>query len=97
PVTLYDRNGRDIGPISNNVGRWVSYAEISPFVSRALIAAEDESFLKHEGVYLGSLVRMAYNMKASESSVTGGSTLTMQLLKNLYFNSWEDNETIFKD
>jgi membrane peptidoglycan carboxypeptidase len=92
-TTLYDRNGKPMGPLFTLSEQWVPYTEISPFIPQALIAAEDDHFLRHDGVYLGSLVRMVYNMKAGDdSNITGGSTITMQLLKNLYFNEWPEPE-----
>jgi membrane peptidoglycan carboxypeptidase len=96
-IELYDRKGKSFGPLLSSSDRWVHYSEISSFLPQALIAAEDENFFRHEGVYLGSLVRMAYNMKTSAAdqktnNITGGSTITMQLLKNMYFNSWPVEE-----
>jgi membrane peptidoglycan carboxypeptidase len=97
-TSLYDRNGKLMGPLFTLSESWIPYSEISPSVTQALISAEDDHFLVHDGVYLGSLIRMAYNMKSSpDSNITGGSTITMQLLKNLYFNEWpEPSDSIFQ-
>lgn len=98
-VKLYDRNGKEMGPLFSLTEHWIAYPEVSPFVVNALVSAEDEHFFKHDGVHLDSLVRMVYKMQTSgdESRTTGGSTLTMQLLKNLYFNERkEDSGTVFE-
>lgn len=97
-VNLYDRNGKDMGPLFSLTEHWIAYPEISPFTVNALVSAEDEHFFKHEGVHLDSLVRMVYKMQTTdESKATGGSTLTMQLLKNLYFNDWKaDAGSVFE-
>jgi membrane peptidoglycan carboxypeptidase len=89
-TNLYDRHGTSLGSLFPLTENWLSYSEISPNVSKALIAAEDQGFLKHEGVDLSSMIRMAYQMKSSDAeTLSGGSTLTMQLLKNFYFSQLE--------
>lgn len=93
-VELYDRNGLDMGPLLSSADHWVAFEEISPLVSKALIAIEDSHFYVHQGVFLGSLSRMANEVNKAEDNsddVTGGSTITMQLLKNLYFANWADD------
>lgn len=99
-VKLYDRNGKEMGPLFSLTEHWIAYPEVSPFVINAVVSAEDEHFFKHDGVHLDSLVRMVYKMQTSgsDSQTTGGSTLTMQLLKNLYFNDRkEDTGTVFAE
>ncbi len=86
-TSLYDRNGQFIDYLFSQTDNWLAYSQISPNVTKALIAAEDRSFWIHEGVDMTSMVRMAYQLKSttSESQMSGGSTLTMQLLKNFFF------------
>lgn len=71
------------GPGSSN---WASIYAISPFMQQAVIGHEDGGFLGHGGfaVYAirGSLVR---NLEAGRY-VTGASTITMQLAKNLFLH-----------
>ena len=71
------------GPGSSN---WASIYAISPFMQQAVIGHEDGGFLSHGGfaVYAirGSLVR---NLEAGRY-VTGASTITMQLAKNLFLH-----------
>ncbi len=56
------------------------------YIPFALIAAEDTGFLSHDGIELGSILSAAkQNLQKGEFSV-GGSTITMQLAKNLYLN-----------
>ena len=57
------------------------------YVPFALIAAEDTGFLSHDGIELGSILSAAkQNLQQGEFAV-GGSTITMQLAKNLYLTS----------
>jgi penicillin-binding protein 1A len=50
----------------------------------ATIAIEDQRFYKHKGVDYEGIVRAAVKNFISKKTVEGGSTLTMQLVKNLY-------------
>lgn len=56
---------------------WVPLRQISPNLIRAVVVSEDGGFCRHRGVDWGALV------DALESS-RGGSTITMQLVKNLF-------------
>ena len=50
----------------------------------ATVAIEDRRFYKHNGVDYEGVVRAAVKNVSSGSTVQGGSTLTMQLIRNLY-------------
>lgn len=66
--------------------QWVPYSRISPHLKRAVIAAEDSTFLEHQGVEWEALERAyARNMKKGRV-VAGGSTITQQLAKNLFLS-----------
>ncbi len=60
--------------------------DVSPDFLNAIVAVEDHRFYKHNGVDLISTVKAIFtNVKAS-SYVTGGSSITQQLAKNMYFS-----------
>ncbi|HEX2463208.1 MAG TPA: PBP1A family penicillin-binding protein [Thermoanaerobaculia bacterium] len=64
--------------------RPVRRAELPEHVVRAVLAAEDATFFEHRGISLQSLLRATWiNLKSGEVQ-QGGSTLTQQLVKNLY-------------
>lgn len=63
--------------------RWVDYERISAHLKRAVIAAEDANFTEHDGVDWNA-IELAYARNRSRGQVVlGGSTITMQLAKNL--------------
>ncbi|MFM1989060.1 MAG: monofunctional biosynthetic peptidoglycan transglycosylase [Pseudomonadota bacterium] len=65
---------------------WVPYARISPHLKRAVIAAEDANFTEHDGVDWEAIER-AHERNQKRGKVThGGSTITMQLAKNLFLS-----------
>lgn len=67
--------------------KWVPYAQISPNLKRALIAAEDAKFADHEGFdWDGIEAAFEKNLKQGHI-VAGGSTISQQLAKNLFLSS----------
>jgi monofunctional biosynthetic peptidoglycan transglycosylase len=65
--------------------RWVSYERISPWLKRAVIAAEDQKFLEHHGFDVEAMEK-AYEKNARHRHVRGGSTISQQLAKNLFLS-----------
>jgi monofunctional glycosyltransferase len=73
-------------PIARIDYRWVSYEQISPHLKRAVIAAEDARFNEHDGVDW-TAIEKAFERNRERGRIThGGSTITMQLAKNLFLS-----------
>ncbi|MEB3288031.1 MAG: transglycosylase domain-containing protein [Vampirovibrionales bacterium] len=81
---IFDKNGVLIANIHGDEDRVVvPLSEISPNISRAVMAIEDNRFYEHSGVDVrGTMRAFAQNVKGGD--VQGGSTLTQQLVKNLF-------------
>jgi penicillin-binding protein 1A len=81
---IFDRFGNLVANIHGDEDRVVvPLREISPYVPRAVMAIEDNRFYQHTGVDVrGTLRAMVQNAKGGD--VQGGSTLTQQLVKNLF-------------
>src|ERR1035437_7502395 len=74
-----------IGKIFAEYGTTISNAEIPNHLKKALIATEDKRFFTHNGYDLQSYFRVFFkSILWGESTGGGGSTLTQQLVKNLY-------------
>ena len=66
--------------------RWTSYANISPYLRRAVLVSEDNTFYEHSGVDVQAM-RDAIERDWKRKKIThGGSTITQQLAKNLYLS-----------
>ncbi len=65
---------------------WVDYKDISSQVKRAVIASEDTKFLHHRGFDWTSLRYAAAQNVKEGKIVSGGSTITQQLAKNLFLS-----------
>lgn len=59
---------------------WLDIDDMTPYLSKAFIATEDERFEKHHGV---DWIRTAGVIIKPSNSGQGGSTITQQLIKNL--------------
>ncbi len=67
--------------------QWVAYERISIHLKRAVVAAEDDRFLDHDGFDWEGIER-ALERNAEEGRITaGGSTISQQLAKNLFLSS----------
>ncbi len=86
-VTTYlDRNGKTLWKDTGggNYKLVVSSDELSPYLKNATVAVEDKDFYKHGGVSPSGLARAVFN-NATGGSTQGGSTLTQQLVKQVFF------------
>lgn len=59
--------------------------EIPEIYKKAVIAVEDHRFYEHHGVDFISICRAVFNDIKTMSFVEGGSTITQQLAKNMFF------------
>ncbi len=62
----------------------VSLDQMSQYLKDAAIDGEDRRFYEHKGVDLTGLIRAAIGNVTSGGVTSGASTLTMQLIKNIY-------------
>ena len=78
--------------ISNNLifypdQSWINIENVNPDLLKAIISMEDGSFFKHKGIDWKELNTALKVNKRRGRSVRGGSTLSMQLAKNLYLTT----------
>jgi monofunctional biosynthetic peptidoglycan transglycosylase len=77
---------QDKNPKAQLRQQWVPYTRISGHLKRAIIAAEDAKFVSHSGFDWDG-IQKAYEKNLREGEiVAGGSTITQQLAKNLFFS-----------
>ncbi|MHB8907423.1 MAG: monofunctional biosynthetic peptidoglycan transglycosylase [Syntrophales bacterium] len=63
---------------------WVPLARISPYVIKAVIIAEDDKFWAHEGFDFEAIQKALEKDLKKRKFQAGGSTISQQLVKNLY-------------
>jgi penicillin-binding protein 1A len=82
---VYAADGHRLGVIqADELRRHVEGRDVPEVFRNATIAIEDERFYKHKGVDYEGVVRAAVKNFTSKKTVQGGSTITMQLVRNLY-------------
>lgn len=71
--------------------QWVAYEQISVHLKRAVVAAEDDRFVDHEGFDWEGIQRALERNQRQGRLAAGGSTISQQLAKNLFLSpsrSW---------
>ncbi|HZG39430.1 MAG TPA: penicillin-binding protein 1A [Nodosilinea sp.] len=82
---VYDINGTLLDSLHDEANREViDLDEMSPHLKRAVLAVEDSYFYSHNGINPSSVGRALLANAEAGSTVEGGSTITMQLVKNLF-------------
>ncbi len=64
--------------------RFVPMKEISPLMVQATLAVEDRSFYEHHGLNFGRVFKAGWQDLTHRRIEEGGSTITQQLVKNLF-------------
>ena len=64
---------------------YTEFSELPQMYVNAVISVEDKRFYKHNGIDILAIGRAAINDIKAMSYVEGGSTITQQLAKNMYF------------
>ncbi len=82
---VYAADGSRLGFIqADELRSPVAWNEIPASLRDATVAIEDQRFYKHKGVDVTAIFRAALKDLTHASVVQGGSTITMQLMRNLY-------------
>ncbi len=98
-TVIYSADGVRLRTFQQEKRFWVNFRDIPQSMIDAVMAAEDQRFYKHYGISLPDIFRaMVANLKATEFGPSsrfpyfmrlkieqGGSTITQQLAKKLYF------------
>jgi monofunctional biosynthetic peptidoglycan transglycosylase len=89
---------QDKNPDAHLQHKWAPYNRISDSLKQALIASEDAKFVDHEGFDWDGIEK-AYEKNLKKGKiVSGGSTISQQLAKNLFLSSkrtpWRKGEEV---
>ncbi len=90
PTEIYSRDGELMKRIGGRT--YIPLERISPYFLQAVVAIEDKRFYSHHGVDHLALIRAVWLNIKDPGGAPGGSTITQQLAKNLFFSfkrSWK--------
>lgn len=83
---IFDREGKLLFDIYGNQNRtYVPLSEVSEHLKNGTVAIEDKEFFKHEGFSISGYARAVRDVILYHR-LTGGSTLTQQLIKNVFLS-----------
>ncbi len=82
-TTVYARDGRVLGYFSHQNRFLCPLSDMSPYVPKAFLAAEDSGFYHHKGIDIWGIMRAAIKNIEAGAIVQGGSTITQQVIKSL--------------
>jgi penicillin-binding protein 1A len=84
---IYAANGAFLGSIPAEKNRQpVALSQMGRWMAKATVAIEDRRFYKHGGVDYKGILRAAVKDLSEGRVVQGGSTITQQLVRNLYIS-----------
>ncbi len=87
---VFAADGRPLGFIQSDELRTpVTWGEIPGALKNATVAIEDQRFYKDDGIDLTGIFRAAVKDLANGKALQGASTITMQLVRNLYLGGDE--------
>jgi penicillin-binding protein 1A len=88
---VFDARGNSLGYVQSEILRQpVDLKKVPESLKQATIAIEDESFYDHGGVDYSAIVRAAIENLEAGKVKQGASTITQQLVRNLYIEDPKD-------
>lgn len=82
-----EKEAQRAGRQARQAQQWVPISRISRHLIHAVLAAEDQKFFGHEGVDWEAVKESVEANRKAGRFARGGSTITQQLAKNLYFGT----------
>ncbi len=86
PLRIYSIDDKLIGEFGAERRSPLAYEQFPQQVIQAFLAAEDDQFFVHNGVDYWGLLRAALKLAATGEKRQGGSTITMQLARNVFLS-----------
>jgi penicillin-binding protein 1A len=84
PLRVYSADGQLMAEIGAERREPLAYADTPPLLVKAFLAAEDSRFFEHAGIDVQGLLRAALSLVRTGERSQGGSTITMQVVRNLF-------------
>ncbi len=86
PLRVYTIDGKLIGQFGEKRRIPVKLDHVPPMMINAFVSTEDRRFFSHAGVDFRGLMRAAHHVLTEGNRGQGGSTITMQLARNMFLS-----------
>jgi penicillin-binding protein 1A len=86
-IRIRAADGTVIQTMGPSFGRWLTIAQLPDEMKDAMVAVEDRRFYKHPGIDPIGITRSFYIRITEGRWKQGGSTITQQLIRNVYLNN----------
>ncbi len=83
---LFDRDQAEFATFARERRVMLGEGEVPPLLEQAILAAEDANFRQHGGIDIQGVARAVLKNLAQGRYAMGGSTITMQLARNLFLS-----------
>lgn len=83
---VYDRHHHLLATFYHQNRKHIQLEEIPQFLQNAFLAVEDHRFFQHRGINPGRILKAAWHDLVHLSLAQGASTITQQLVKNVYLS-----------
>ena len=97
PLRVYTRDGKLIGEFGAERRAPLRYDQMPQRIVDAFLAAEDDRFFDHPGVDWKGLLRAGFVLATTGQKSQGGSTITMQLARNVFLSPERSYVRKFKE
>ncbi|MEK7989432.1 MAG: penicillin-binding protein 1A [Thiotrichaceae bacterium] len=98
PLRVYSHDGKFMAEFGTQRRIPIEVHKIPPLMINAILATEDNKFFEHSGVNFKSLIRAAVHLVKTGGKIRqGGSTITMQVAKNLFLTPERSFKRKFKE
>ena len=87
PLDIYSQDKLLIAEFGENRRIPLAFEQIPPQLINAFLAAEDDRFYQHNGIDIKGLLRASSQLLATGKKRQGGSTITMQVVRNFLLSS----------
>ena len=84
PLRIYTQESRLLGEFGEKRRSPAGYSEFPELLIKAFLASEDDRFFEHPGVDYQGLIRAAFELVRTGEKRQGGSTITMQVARNVF-------------
>lgn len=83
---IFDARGNLVQELGTYLRDNIEYRDCPDCLIDAFLSIEDNRFFKHKGLDIPRFVKILYNYVRYHDASSGGSTFTMQLVRNTYFS-----------